>query len=92
MKIRKEHFEAMRAGISDFLVERPCLTRMYQDAGLAIGRFRWDALYGATIEGMPGCAWVCKTLYPYCNDDHIDTALRRIVPDFFAVNEEEVAR
>jgi len=24
------------------------------------------------------CAWLCKTLYPYLNDAHIETALKKI--------------
>ena len=33
----------------------------------------WDAVWSAGLE-----AWICDTLYPYLNDDHIDTALRNI--------------
>jgi hypothetical protein len=36
-------------------------------------RDRWDALSAAGL--IP---WVCSTLYPYLNDNHIDTALRAI--------------
>ncbi len=35
-------------------------------------RYRWDCLY---TSGFP----VCDRLYPYMDDTHIDTALRRIV-------------
>lgn len=36
-------------------------------------RLRWDLLYI-----WVGSRWVCDNLYTYLNDDHIDTALRRI--------------
>lgn len=36
-------------------------------------RFRWDLLYG-----LVGSEWVCDNLYPYLNDDHIDSALKQI--------------
>ena len=40
-------------------------------------RYRWDLLTAAL-----GSAWICAELYDRldCNDRHIDTALRRIVP------------
>jgi len=38
-------------------------------------RFRWDLFHAAG-----GTKFACDTLYDYLNDDHIDTALRAIVP------------
>lgn len=37
-------------------------------------RLRWDVLY---LSGLYG--WICDNLYPYLNDDNIDTALRAIM-------------
>lgn len=37
-------------------------------------RLRWDALYAAGL-----LSYLCETLYPYLNDDHVDAALRRIM-------------
>ena len=39
----------------------------------ATERQRWDALHAAGLT-----PWVCKELYPYLNDSHIDTALRTL--------------
>ena len=39
-------------------------------------RYRWDCLWTSKQS-----RWVCDNLYPYINDDHIDTALRRIIPN-----------
>lgn len=37
-------------------------------------RYRWDLL-NECVE----CRWLCEQLYDYLNDDHIDTALRKII-------------
>ena len=39
---------------------------------------RWDALWSSSILGNRPEVWICEVLYPYLNDDHIDTALRRL--------------
>jgi hypothetical protein len=36
-------------------------------------RFRWDLFHVAGLNN-----YACDTLYTYLNDDHIDTALRKI--------------
>lgn len=42
-------------------------------------RLRWDWLYAAVPS-----KWVCETIYPYADDTHLDTALRRIVGELLA--------
>ncbi len=37
-------------------------------------RARWDLIYKAGLS-----KWICDNLYPYLDDSHVDTALRRIV-------------
>jgi hypothetical protein len=37
-------------------------------------RLRWDLLW---LSGLS--PWISEHLYPYLNDDHIDTALRSIM-------------
>lgn len=39
-------------------------------------RYRWDLMYAAGLS-----RYVCDNVYPYANDDHIDTALRQIVKE-----------
>lgn len=84
MKIKPEHYEYMRAAIAS-LVEvkgEPVLREHYEllktdDRVRDVGkRFRWDLQYAAKIS-----AWVCDNIYPYAEDDHIDTAMRRIVKE-----------
>jgi hypothetical protein len=40
-------------------------------------RYRWDLLNAAKIEGNTS-KWISDNIYPYANDSHIDTLLRRI--------------
>jgi hypothetical protein len=45
-------------------------------------RYRWDLFWYAQRVANPfgpSTKWVCDVIYPYANDDHIDTALRSIV-------------
>lgn len=39
-------------------------------------RFRWDCFYAAKLSG-----WCCERLYKYLNDEHIDTALKKVMMD-----------
>jgi len=77
MKIRPEHYEYMRAACATVIAEHPELKSMYTDSGLSDMRFRWDLARRAGLM-----TWICDNLYSYANDDHIDTALRRIVKEW----------
>lgn len=72
MKIKPEHVQHMREALAkwntDFHRSR------YAAAGLSTKRFQWDAVRAAGL--IP---WICDTLYAYANDDHIQTALNRII-------------
>jgi hypothetical protein len=72
MKIKPEHFEYMRAALVNF--DTDFHRSRYEAAGLSTRRFQWDAMRAAGL--IP---WVCDTLYPYANDEHIQTALNRII-------------
>jgi len=37
-------------------------------------RLRWDLLFKAGLT-----RWICDNLYSYCDDTHIDTALRTMM-------------
>ena len=79
MKITPEHYEQMRNAIS--LVRAagawPEFSH-YQSQGLTHKRWRWDLLWYATKTQLPE-RYIVDTLYPYCDDTHIDTALKKIV-------------
>jgi len=78
MKIQPNHYKLLSDAMGEALVSRPDMYQSYQDAGLSGMRYRWDLLRASRIENVGGISWICDTLYKYLNDDHIDTALRRI--------------
>jgi len=69
MKMTTEHYEYLKLRIlkaeTQVIFQNNCL--------LSPMRYRWDLLRIAVPV-----RWVCDELYPYLNDDHIDTALRHI--------------
>lgn len=79
MKMRKDHFETLKKHVLETLEKYPNAKQEYADAEYSPKRFRWDALHATRINGERSCKWICSNLYYYLNDDHIDTALRRIV-------------
>ena len=83
MKIKPEHLEKLRQGVETALAEHPEVTvQSYLDAGRSVMRFRWDVLYYAVKRGYVEIDGnsdnPISVLYEYCDDNHIDTALRRI--------------
>lgn len=57
---------------ADLSLER----RHYTASGLSEMRFRWDVLWGVPAEKRT--PWFDR-VYKYLNDDHIDTALKRVI-------------
>lgn len=87
MKITKEDFEKLRAAISPLDTpqerERYLLGKIPRADSVKDldKRYRWDLLYRSGLKigdgvGVNGDI----NLYAYLNDEHIDTALRSIVP------------
>lgn len=74
MKIKPEHFAEIKAAILRDAAA-PYL-RDYLARGLTEKRWRWDLLNRSV-----SAAWICANVYPYANDEHIDTALRAITRD-----------
>lgn len=77
MKISDEHYAKLEAGIRQVLTHLPNSIAEYKAAGLSDMRLRWDALRAAKIDGNSN-SFICDVLYPYLNDAHIDSALRKI--------------
>lgn len=80
LKIKQDHFQIIKMS---FLTKSKDELKKYKDllkTDCSIKdiekRFRWDLLYG-----LVGSNWVCDTLYPYLNDNHIDSALKQICKD-----------
>lgn len=83
MKIKPEHYKAMKDAIDTLLASHPHLVDDYKHGRFPRSdrvqdlnkRFRWDLLW---MSGRRN--WMLDAVYPYANDTHIDTALRNIVP------------
>lgn len=72
MKIKPEHIEHMRNALTEF--DTDFHRSRYAAAGLSTTRFQWDTVRAAGL--IP---WLCDVIYPYANDDHIQTVLNRII-------------
>lgn len=66
----KKDFEAMKAAVAPF--DTDDARAAYAKYGLSAMRYRWDLLYRSKFSILH--------MYNYLNDDHIDTALKAIVP------------
>jgi hypothetical protein len=77
MKITHEHYQTLCYAIYRSQQGMATLSE-YEQQGLTSERWRWDLLHRAQRLGFLPERFVIDTLYPYVNDNHIDTALRRI--------------
>ena len=81
MKMKKEHFDMLKSDIEAVKRKHPSAETLYREGKFPRAeqtkdvnkRFRWD-LFWAVHRYY-------RELFDYLNDDHIDTALRKIVPD-----------
>jgi hypothetical protein len=84
MKIKAEHKGHIQEALSRFSVEKVNAHRQFIiNEGKAKDvekRLRWDLLYYAGLSG-----WLVDNVYPYANDDHIDTVLRQLMASMFEV-------
>lgn len=78
LKITPEHYEHLQKVITP--LDTRARRTAYKAAGLTAMRYRWDLLRMATTTPYtPPMKWVCDNLYPYLDDTHIDSALRKIL-------------
>ena len=85
MKITPEHYETLAELTSGVLARHDLgyLHESYELGKFARSeavedlnmRFRWDVLNASPHSTR----FICDELYPYLNQDHIDTALRNII-------------
>jgi hypothetical protein len=75
MKMTAEHFAILESAMNASLDGGVMLDVPNDMSNM---HFRWTWLWRTTIGGRRAEDWVNKFLYPYLNDDHIDTALRRV--------------
>lgn len=84
MKIKPAHYAYMKAALASFTSEqvqtlRQAIVTEGKAKDIAM-RLRWDLSYRANLS-----QWLCANVYPYANDDHIDTALRNIMRELFGI-------
>lgn len=87
MKVTVEHrqymTEKMRIRLATYppeaLVTYLASIKTDQRVGDWEKRFRWDLCHASGLT-----PWICKELYAYVNDTHIDTALKAIMKELSA--------
>ena len=72
MKMKQEHYDILNNAIKSSRFYDDLMN--YKQAGMSAKRWRWDCLWSVR-ESLK--EWF-SIVYQYLNDDHIDTALRRI--------------
>lgn len=72
MKVTTSDLATMRLAIVKF--DTSFNRSRYAAAGCSDTRYQWDLI---RVSGL--MPFVCDTLYKYCNDVHIATALRSLV-------------
>jgi len=80
MKINNEDYAALKNAISGALgnCKVADVAANYERVGLSEKRLRWDLLWSVqNIVRQP----IFDRIYKYAHDDHVDTALRRIVKE-----------
>jgi hypothetical protein len=81
MKMKPKDYAQLEQAIRKVQADYPDITaEHYRKLDMTAMRFRWDMLNVAVSRDYFPRRATCDagSLYDYCNDDHIDTALRRI--------------
>ena len=78
LKIRPEHYATLETAIAELARKNPAAWDAHLSSELSPMRKRWDALHAASVNGESVSRWLLDELYPYLDDTHIDSALRRI--------------
>lgn len=81
MKITDEDFNILKSAISPLDTEERRQFCREHHITFTYMRYRWDLMHMAYQRGALQRYVFDKHLHSYLNDDHIDTALRKIVQD-----------
>jgi hypothetical protein len=79
MKIIPDHYAHMKSAIEPLAGQIEERRAAIVEEGRAKDvemRLRWDLMYAAGLT-----RWLCDVIYPYADDTHVDTALRRIISE-----------
>lgn len=74
MKMKKEHYEQIKTAMEKVMAREPDSKEKYKKANLSKTRYAWDAFHITCFSS--------NVLYEYLNDDHITTALLKIVGEY----------
>ena len=74
MKIQPDHAAYITAAVQ--AVDNPERRAKARIGNHSNMRYRWDCLWATGLT-----QWICDNIYPYANDDHLDTVLRNAVPN-----------
>lgn len=82
MKITNSHYAYLKNAFGKFTMaqvaeRRQAIVREGKAKDVDM-RLRWDLSYRAGLS-----AWLCTNVYPYANDEHLDTAFRQIMRELF---------
>ena len=83
MKVKPEHYAVLRDALRPLVTSKAFADyreRLKED-GIKDPemRARWDALWAVSSDLPPN--FISGVLYAYCDDSHVDTALRAIVKE-----------
>ena len=83
MKIKPEHYEHIRAALLKAPSTFPTVSE-YEARGFTETRWQWDLAHAVGLT-----PYFCDTIYPYANDDHIQTALTKALDSICAAAKEQ---
>lgn len=79
-KIKPEHIQPIAEAMRKVMRDNPDARAKYAGQGLSDKRFRWDVFRAARHAGDTDLLHLLTDdIYPYANDEHMDTLLRWIV-------------
>ena len=75
MKITPQHYDTLKTKMDKVINDN--IKAEYKKAGLSKAGLAWDALHASVPS-----SFICKDLYEYLNDSHIETAILGIVGEY----------
>lgn len=89
MKIYKHHYNFIKDKIKEMAKQKGVqiskLKEIYENNGLTLRRFVFDLSYAAKLTNF-----ICEHIYPYANEDHLYTALKKAAKDIITEEKEIV--
>jgi len=78
MKMTEKDFNTLKNLINKTLNDHPHAINIYKNHSMSYTRFIWDAFCATFSKGSH--SEFKKHLLSYLNDNHIETALKKIIP------------